>query len=214
MLMQGVIDLVILVEGEVGTNARPVGPGVDPITDEIDDRLIRLISLPVPQDRKRATRHWITLFPRLNVGFRRLLELDRGETPGICDTLVPAAVSPLCSETLWGKAGQADERPWAANPLFGEPTVERMLTVELRQAKALLVHDPMATPPEEIARLRTAQLKAQPVQLLGVALPLFENLDPQIEVDRSSEQGLDLVPRCGADFTQPAATMTDHNALL
>lgn len=62
-----------------------------------------------------------------------------------------------------------------------------MLTVKLRPAKALLGHDPMATPPEEIARLRTAQLKAQPIQLLSVALPLFENLDSQIEVDRSSE---------------------------
>jgi hypothetical protein len=32
MLVQSLVDIVVLIDGEVGTNAGPVNPGVDPIT--------------------------------------------------------------------------------------------------------------------------------------------------------------------------------------
>jgi hypothetical protein len=78
VLVKGMIDVVILVEGEVGTDTRLVSPRVNPITDEIHHRLERLCSLLL-------------------------------------------------------RAAARDSR---RSQLRGEPTVERMLTVELRQARS------------------------------------------------------------------------------
>ena len=50
MLVQGMIDIVILIEGEVGTYTRLVSPRIDAIADEVHDRLVRLVGLPIPQD--------------------------------------------------------------------------------------------------------------------------------------------------------------------
>jgi hypothetical protein len=47
MRVQGAIDVVILIKGEVGTHPRPVSPGVNPITQKINNRLERLIGLPI-----------------------------------------------------------------------------------------------------------------------------------------------------------------------
>ena len=47
MLVKGVIDVVILVEGEVGTYTGLVSPRVNPITDKVHDRLVGLVGLPI-----------------------------------------------------------------------------------------------------------------------------------------------------------------------
>ena len=50
--------------------------------------------------------------------------------------------------------------------------------------------------------------------MLGIALPLLEHLDTQIEKYRRAEQGLNLLTSGGADLAQSTASVTDHNALL
>ena len=40
--------------------------------------------------------------------------------------------------------------------------------------------------------------------MFGVALPFLEHLDPQVQEDRSAEQGFDLAPGGGADLSEPA----------
>ena len=49
--MQGVIDVVILIEGEVGTDSGLVGPRLNPIADEVNHGLVRLVGLPIQEDR-------------------------------------------------------------------------------------------------------------------------------------------------------------------
>ena len=46
--------------------------------------------------------------------------------------------------------------------------------------------------------------EAEPVEVLGVALPFLEHLDPQIEIDRGAEQGFDLLPGGRPDLAQPS----------
>jgi hypothetical protein len=57
MLMQGMINFVVLIEGEVGTDTGLVRSGVNPITDEVHHCFVRLVGLPIPQDRRRPARH-------------------------------------------------------------------------------------------------------------------------------------------------------------
>jgi hypothetical protein len=76
MLAQGVIDVVILVEGEVGTCSRLVNPRINPITDKINNRLVCLVGLLVPLHRKRPPGDRISRFPGLDIDLWRLLELD------------------------------------------------------------------------------------------------------------------------------------------
>jgi hypothetical protein len=52
MLVKGVIDVVILVEGEVGAYTGLVSPRVDSITDKVHDSLVGLVRVPIQQDGK------------------------------------------------------------------------------------------------------------------------------------------------------------------
>jgi hypothetical protein len=81
MLVQGVIDVVVLVEREAGAGTRLVSPGVNSITDKVNYRLIRLVGLSIPQDRKGPPWYWIARPPSLDLSLRRLFELNRGESP-------------------------------------------------------------------------------------------------------------------------------------
>ena len=57
VLVQGMIDVVVLIDGEVGADAGHVGPGVDPVGRQVDHGLVGLVGLPVPQHRERPARH-------------------------------------------------------------------------------------------------------------------------------------------------------------
>jgi hypothetical protein len=50
--------------------------------------------------------------------------------------------------------------------------------------------------------------------VLGVGLPVLGDLDVQVEIDRRTEQGLDLAAGVGADVAQPGPLVADHDALL
>src|SRR3984893_19443431 len=56
--------------------------------------------------------------------------------------------------------------------------------------------------------------EAKPAKLFGVALPVFGDLDAQVEVDLGAQQLLDLGARGGTHFPQPRAALADDNALL
>src|SRR4029453_13766533 len=53
--------------------------------------------------------------------------------------------------------------------------------------------------------------EAEFYQLFGIPLPVFGNLDMQIQVDPGSQERLDSLTRIGSDFPQPAATLTDDD---
>src|SRR4051794_17009697 len=89
MFMQRVIDIVIFIDGEVGTHTWLLSPGVDPITDKINDRFIGLVPLLAPHPRKCPPGPRISSFPGFAPGFGWLLELNRGKPPGVSPALVP-----------------------------------------------------------------------------------------------------------------------------
>ena len=137
VLVQGMIDVVILIEGEVGTDTRLVSPRVDPIADEVHHRLVRLVGLPIPEDRKRPPWHRVAGPPGLDVSFRRLLELDRGETPGVGDTLVSPQDRRCALKLCRGKRVKRMSDHGRRILSSASPRSSEMLTVELRQAKVL-----------------------------------------------------------------------------
>src|ERR687885_1113790 len=55
---------------------------------------------------------------------------------------------------------------------------------------------------------------AQPVELLGVVLPLAEDGDVQVEVHPAAEQLLQALPRLGADRLDHLAAATEQHRLL
>ena len=52
MLMQRMINVVVLINGEVRTDTRLVGPGVNAITDKINHCFVCLVGLLIPKDRQ------------------------------------------------------------------------------------------------------------------------------------------------------------------
>jgi len=54
----------------------------------------------------------------------------------------------------------------------------------------------------------------EPVEFLGVALPVRLHRDVQVEVDATAEQLLDPGPCLGADLLEPRALRADDDALL
>ena len=135
VLVKGMIDVVILVDGEVGTDTGLVSPRVNPITDEVHHRLVRLVGLPIPQHRKRPPWHCVAGPPSLDVSLRRLLELDRGKTPGVGHTLVSPqdcrCVLKLCRGKRIKRMSDHERRILSS----AGPRSSEMLTVELRQAR-------------------------------------------------------------------------------
>ncbi len=59
VLVQGMVDLVVLVDGEVRARPRDVRPGLDSVTGQVDDGFVSLVGAPVPQDGERAPGHRI-----------------------------------------------------------------------------------------------------------------------------------------------------------
>src|SRR5271170_6678418 len=52
-------------------------------------------------------------------------------------------------------------------------------------------------------------VEAEAAELLGVTLPVFGDLDVQVEVDLGAEEGLDLVASPAADVLQPGSAGAD-----
>src|SRR5665647_781185 len=78
----------------------------------------------------------------------------------------------------------------------------------------------MTAPATSIADTRRADdiagpgLETEPLQLLGIALPVLGDLDVQIEVDPLAEQHLDPLARGGADLTKTGSALADDDGLL
>jgi hypothetical protein len=60
----------------------------DDVGNEVDDGLVRLIGLGVPEHRKRPSWHRMAGTPGLHIDLGRLLEFDGREALGVADTLV------------------------------------------------------------------------------------------------------------------------------
>ena len=84
----GLVTVVPLVDGEVRAHAGQMGPRPDGVIDQVDDAFVSLVVLAVPQHGQRRTSDRVAWLPRLHVLLGRLLELDRGEPPGVGDPLV------------------------------------------------------------------------------------------------------------------------------
>src|SRR5262245_27787711 len=61
---------------------------------------------------------------------------------------------------------------------------------------------------------RTDRSEPQAAQLPRVSLPVLGDLDVQVEVDRRTEQCLDLLTGAASDLAQPRTAVADHDALL
>src|SRR5882757_5676097 len=57
-------------------------------------------------------------------------------------------------------------------------------------------------------------VEAEAAQLLGIALPVLGDLDPQVQEDLGAEQRLDLLASAGSDVLQPFALVPDQDPLL
>src|SRR4051794_41972028 len=64
------------------------------------------------------------------------------------------------------------------------------------------------------SRAQPQRSEPQLAELPRVALPVLGDLDPEVEVDRRAQQGLDLLAGDGPDLAQPGPPVTDHDALL
>ena len=82
------VDLVVLVHGEVRGHVGDVGPRQHGVVGQVDDTLEGLVVRPVPQHRERRTTDRVAGTPRLDLGLGRLEQLDGGEPPRLRQRLL------------------------------------------------------------------------------------------------------------------------------
>ena len=114
VLVQGVVDVVVLVDGEVRADARDVGPGDDPSADQVDHGLVGLVgrlSHSTDKDRRGTgspLRHALT---SAFGGSASSIEANRQESVTPWSRRRMAAVL----GTRPPRADRADERTWAVS---------------------------------------------------------------------------------------------------